>query len=303
MANLIHSNAPRRLSGEQANARTVLLVLVFFLLGLGGGAYWYYRATKPASAVESDGKKIITLSDRTKAILNRLESPVEIRFYSLLDPATVSDSIQAFAGRVDQLLSVYQQESNGKINVIRFNSQSDANAQAAAADGIKPFNRDKGDVCYLGLTIAQNGQKELLPQLAPEWEPAVEFDLTRAIVRLMDAKPSAKNPVATAEPDAVTIAEVKRALPNFASVSVEEGTRLLRETALTDFAAAADEMEIRLKEAQERASQAQSGGSAAEQQAAVKHLQQVQLEQAGKLKEIAARLAARIAALQQLKKE
>ena len=97
--------------------------------------------------------------------------------------------------------------------------------------------------------------------------------------------------------------EVKRALPNVAAVSVAEGTRILRETTLKEFAAAADEMEIRLKEAQQRATQAQSGGSAADQQATVKQLQQVQLEQAEKLKEITARLSARIAALQQLKKE
>jgi hypothetical protein len=254
-------------------------------------------------AKESDDKKIIVLSDSTKAVLKRLESPVEIRFYSLLDPATVPDSIQAFAGRVDQLLIAYQQEANGKINVTRFNSQSDANEQAAAADGIKPFNRDKGETCYLGVAVARKEQKESLPQLSPEWEPAVEFDLTRAIARLMDAKSSAKNPVATAEPDKATIEEVKRALPNLAAVSLEEGTRILRETAVREFAAAADEMEIRRKEAQQCATQAQSGGSAAEQQAAVKQLQQVHLEQAEKLKEIAARLPARIAALQQLKKK
>ncbi len=301
VANLIQSN-PLRIR-EHANARTVLLVLVFFLVGLGGGAYWHHRSTKSAPLKESDDKKIIALSDSTKAVLKRLESPVEIRFYSLLDPATVSDSMQAFAGRVDQLLIAYQQEANGQINVTRFNSQPDANAQAAAADGIKPFNRDKGEACYLGIAVAQKEQKESLPQLSPEWEPAVEFDLTRAIVRLMDAKSSATNPVATSEPNKATIEEVKRALPNLAAVSMEEGTRILRETTLKEFAAAADEMEIRLKEAQQRATQAQSSGSAADQQAAVKQLQQVQLEQAEKLKEITARLSVRIAALQQLKKE
>jgi thymidine phosphorylase len=58
------------------------------------------------------------------------------------------------------LLADYQRESNGKINVTRFSTRSDANAQAAATEGIKPFNRDKGDACYLGLAIAQGAQRE-----------------------------------------------------------------------------------------------------------------------------------------------
>ena len=129
VANLIHSNAPRL--EERGNARTAVLVLVFFLLRIGAEAYWYHRAAKSVPAKESDDKKNIALSDSTKVVLQRLASPVEIRFYSLLDPATVSDSVQGFARRVDQLLSAYQQEANGKINVTRFDSQSDANAQAA----------------------------------------------------------------------------------------------------------------------------------------------------------------------------
>ena len=300
VANLIHSNAPRL--GEQGNAHPAALLLVFFLLGLGAGAYWHYRATKPAPVVESDGQKNIVLSDSTKAVLRRLESPVEIRFYSLLDPATVSEPVQAFARRVDQLLSAYQQEANGKINVNRFNTPSDANAQAAAADGIQPFNRDQGNVCYLGLAVVLSGQKELLPHLAPEWESAVEFDVARALVRVMAAQPPASGPVTSAQSDPATIEEVKRAVPDLASVSVEEGTRILREAALKDFAAAANEMELRQKEAQQRVTGAQ-GKSEAEQQAARKNLQQVQLEQAEKLKQVAARLQARISALQQLKKQ
>ena len=104
----------------------------------------------------------------------------------------------------------------------------------------------------------------------------------------------------SAPSDAATIEEVKRAVPDLASVSVEEGTRILREAALKDFAAAANEMELRQKEAQQRVTGAQ-GKSEAEQQTARKNLQQVQLEQAEKLKQVAARLQARIIALQQLK--
>jgi len=203
---------------------------------------------------------------------------------------------------VDGLLSEYQRVAGGRINVVRFNTRSDAGANAAVADGMRAFNRDKGDVCYLGLAVTGNGQKELLPQLAPEWEPALESDLSRAIERVGHSKPPTRPATAVAsEPDAAALEDVRRAIPNLASLSVEEGTRILRESALSEFKAAASEMEIQTAEAQQRLGRAQNGGSAADQQAALKQLQQLQAEQTEKLRQIAGRLQTRISALEQLK--
>ena len=108
-------------------------------------------------------REAAALSDSTKAVLQRLNSPLEIRFYSLLDPASVPDSLPAFAGRVDQLLSAYEQEANGKLKVSPLNTQSPANANAALADGIKPFNLEKGDACFLGIAVASQARKESSP--------------------------------------------------------------------------------------------------------------------------------------------
>jgi cytoskeletal protein RodZ len=103
--------------------------------------------------------------------------------------------------------------------------------------------------------------------------------------------------------DPAAVAEVKSAIPNFASVSEEDGTRILRQAALNEFAAAAKEMDVQIKEAQQQLSEAENGQSATEQQAAMKHLQQTQTAQAEKLQQIAARLQAQIAALRKLKNE
>ena len=84
-------------------------------------------------------------------MLKQLESPVEIRFYVLLDPATLPDSVTAFAGRVDRLLSAYQQGANGKIKVSRHAMQSDADARAAldwlrAEPKLKDREKHEGDL-------------------------------------------------------------------------------------------------------------------------------------------------------------
>ena len=109
-------------------------------------------------------------------------------------------------------------------------------------------------------------------------------------------------PLAVAPPtDGLALEEVRRAIPNLDSVSLEAGTRLLREAAVSEFGRAAQEMEARLRQARQNLLQAQSNHAEAQEQAALKQLQQVQAEQADKLKQIAARSQAQIQALTRLK--
>ncbi|HOX55554.1 MAG TPA: Gldg family protein [Candidatus Paceibacterota bacterium] len=298
-------------AGQQAGVRTLLLFLLFFLLGIAVSAFWFYLTSVRASPGASGQTGIapaIRLSDSTTAVLSRLNSPLEARFYAVLDPATVPPSMTAFASRVRQLLSAYEQEAGDKIQLTAFDSASQANLIAAAAEGIQVFNLDKGEPCYLGLALALNGRKETLPYLSPDWEPALEPDLTRAIARLLDAsrpagpaRPGASVPQAVAPVDTDTIRELKTLLPNLSTVTIEEGTQILREAALKEFAAAATEMETQIKQAEQRLAQAQQGGSDADKQAALRDLQQVQADQSEKLKQIAARSRAQIDALRQIK--
>jgi len=161
-------------------------VATVFLLGIAASGFWFYTVSQRGQAGASNGADsppTIQLSDATRAVLSRLDSPVEARFYAVLDPASVPDSVTAFAGRVDQLLSQYEQEAGGNIKVVRVTSISSSGADAALADGIRPFNMDKGDACYLGIAVVRAKQKETLSVLEPEWEQALEPDLTRAISR------------------------------------------------------------------------------------------------------------------------
>ena len=96
------------------------------------------------------------------------------------------------------------------------------------------------------------------------------------------------------------IEDVKRVLPNYASLSVDQGTEILRQAALKKYAAAAQELQSQVARAQAELSQAE-GISPADQQAAMKHLQQVQAEQSQKLQQIGGELQTQITALKQLK--
>ena len=291
----------KQCAGEQAGARTILLFAVVFLLGIAVSAAWFFLGSKRSPTGGNGDPPAIQLSENTRAVLTRLASPLEIRFYALLDPASVPDSMTAFPARVEQLLSAYQQVAGGKIKVTSVNSPSTANANAARADGLEAFNSQKGDACYLGVALVIKGHKETVPRLSPEWEQALEPDLTRAIVRLLDAGRADTVSLVVSQANATAVQEVKALIPNLAAVSVQQGNEILRDAAFKDFTAATQEMQTQVKEAEQRLVQAHNGGSEAEQQAAMKHLQEVQAEQTEKLKQIAGRSRTQLDTFQQLK--
>ena len=103
------------------------------------------------------------------------------------------------------------------------------------------------------------------------------------------------------KPDPDIVAEVKRRVPNFVSVSLEEGSQILREAAVKDLQAALSQMEGQRKEAEQRVARMEEAKSETEKQAALKDLQRLQAEQAAKLREFTTRSSAQIEVLRQLK--
>ena len=282
-------------SARPSNWRPLLLVPVVFLLGAAATGVWFKYGKHAAGSI-LPGQK---LSSQTMDYLRHLNSPVEIRLYSVLPSGNTPETLQAFSGRVDQLLSEFQSANEAKIHVARNVSNSGPNADAAAADGIHPFNLEKGEACFLGVTVACGTQKETLPQLKPEWEPALEYDLARAIVQVTATSPTVVKPSAPISPGVTN--EIARLIPNIDGTSLDEGVGILREAAVIKMNDAGAEMETQIQAAQQQFADAQNGKSEAEQQAAKKHLQEVQLGQAEKIKQIAARLQDQITVFQQMK--
>src|SRR5664279_322610 len=67
-------------TGERAGSRTSVLLLAVCLLGIAGGAVWFYSASQRSSAGttgQTSGTPASLLSDSTRAVLGRLESPLE----------------------------------------------------------------------------------------------------------------------------------------------------------------------------------------------------------------------------------
>src|SRR5689334_21299016 len=102
----------------QVQGRMLFLALACFVAGIAVSALWlkYSQSQGPVSSnagAESAGT--VALSEATLGVLQRLNGAVVIRFYSLLDKSAVSDTVMAFANRVDQLLAAYEAAAGGKL--------------------------------------------------------------------------------------------------------------------------------------------------------------------------------------------
>jgi ABC-type uncharacterized transport system involved in gliding motility auxiliary subunit len=135
--------------------------------------------------------KLYTLSPGTKAILKKVDSPVEVRFYFSQSEARVPSQIRNYAAEVEDLLEEFRENSGGKIRIRKIDPKPDSDAEEAAqADGIEgqPLSQ-LGENFYFGLAISLDPEKVAVP-LPMERERLLEYDIARALGQVIStAKP------------------------------------------------------------------------------------------------------------------
>ena len=154
---------------------------------------FYVVASAAKDRIDLTAERAFTLSPGTKKILSRLESRVTIRFYCTQGGNTMPPSLHTYAQHIEDLLNEYQQASKGKIVVQKFDPQPDSDAEdSARLDGVDgqatgPFG---GEKVYLGLVVSMLDQKVAVPWLPPERERLLEYDISRAIARVINPTPA-----------------------------------------------------------------------------------------------------------------
>src|SRR5215467_15551303 len=148
-----------------------ILILVNLVLGA------------PRIRIDLTQGKLYTLSQGTRSVLGKLDAPVKIRLY-FSQGAEVPLPIKAYGRRVEDMLAEIRQASHGKVQVKKLDPEPDSEAEdSAALEGVEAQTTGNGDKFYLGASISYADQKIALPSLAPDREPLLEYDLTRAIAR------------------------------------------------------------------------------------------------------------------------
>jgi ABC-type uncharacterized transport system involved in gliding motility auxiliary subunit len=131
---------------------------------------------------------VYTLSPGTRSVIGKLQAPVKLRLY-YTQGGDVPVGLKTFAKRVEDLLREYEAAAKGKVIVEKFNPEPDSDAEESAQlDGIEGQLTNTGEKFYFGLSIAFLDQKAAIPVLTPDRERLLEYDITRGIAQVGEAK-------------------------------------------------------------------------------------------------------------------
>ena len=157
-------------------AMLLLLVAVNFIAG------------RAKQRVDLTAEKAYTLSPGTRAILAKLDTPVQIRFYC-------TQEREGDAGRSDDLRPARRRSARAnigrrrtaRIEIQRLDPEPDSDAEdSARLDGVEPqqlsqwragLSRSEREPCSI--------RRQAIPFSAPDRERLLEYDISRAIARVM----------------------------------------------------------------------------------------------------------------------
>jgi ABC-type uncharacterized transport system involved in gliding motility auxiliary subunit len=130
-----------------------------------------------------------SLSDGTRQILSNIEIPVTIKVFYTDDLPNLPNSIKTFAGRVLDFLQEYEALGEGKIIIEQYNPKIDSEEEEWAQKyGLRGIDMPTGDRLFFGLVALAADQEEAMPFIDPAREAHLEYDLTRMISRVQQAK-------------------------------------------------------------------------------------------------------------------
>jgi ABC-type uncharacterized transport system involved in gliding motility auxiliary subunit len=143
-------------------------------------------AARGKQRIDLTAERAYTLSPGTRAILARLDTPVQVRFYCTRGENEMPVPLKTYAQRVEDLIGEFREASKGRIEIQKLDPQPDSDAQdSARLDGVEGQMLPQGGGIYLGLSVSMLDHKEAIPFLDPNRERLLEYDLARAVSRVM----------------------------------------------------------------------------------------------------------------------
>jgi ABC-type uncharacterized transport system involved in gliding motility auxiliary subunit len=158
-------------------SKAFAVVLLFVALVLVN-----YLASHLPVRVDTTAEDIYTLSPGTKALLGKLEEPVQLDFYFSRNAEGVPISFKNYGARVQEMLRQYVRASGGKLQLNIINPKPDSTEEEkASASGLSPQMLQNGDRIFFGLVATQADQQKQIPAFTPQREQFLEYDLSQLI--------------------------------------------------------------------------------------------------------------------------
>ncbi|MHA6287961.1 Gldg family protein [Maricaulis sp. CAU 1757] len=129
------------------------------------------------------------LAPGSRAIIDRLDEPVEWQFYYSRSAAAQYPAIRSYARRVREFLDTYADRSGGLIRITEIDPEPySADEDAALAAGLVAVPTETGEAIYFGL-VARNSvdDRAVVPLFREDAEARLEYDLTRLLSDLQQA--------------------------------------------------------------------------------------------------------------------
>src|SRR5437879_12544532 len=121
--------------------------MILGLLKLGVGA--------ARGRIDLTQGQLYTLSEGTRAVLDKLQAPVKIRLYFTQSDNNVPLPVKAYGRRVEDLLAEFRQAARGNVVIEKLDPQPDSDAEdSATLEGVEAQVTPAGDKFYLGLSVS-----------------------------------------------------------------------------------------------------------------------------------------------------
>jgi ABC-type uncharacterized transport system involved in gliding motility auxiliary subunit len=142
-----------------------------------------YLASSLPSRLDLTAQKIYTLSSGTKALVAKIEEPVQLDLFFSRSSTTLPISIKNYAERVREMLGQYVRSARGKITLNVIDPKPDTpEEERATAAGIAPQTWPaSGEQFYFGLVAIQAEQQKVIPALVTDREQFLEYDLSQLL--------------------------------------------------------------------------------------------------------------------------
>jgi ABC-type uncharacterized transport system involved in gliding motility auxiliary subunit len=167
-----------------AIAAITLAAIIFVALNIAADA------TFTTERLDLTQTGAFTLAKGTKNIIAKVEEPITLKFFYSKKIAADYAQINAYAGRVHDLLEEYAARSHGKIILEDVDAEPFTPAEdEASADGLSGAPTESGDTVYFGLVGSNTiAGRETIPFFSQDREPYLEYDITSLIYRLSTPK-------------------------------------------------------------------------------------------------------------------
>ncbi|WP_417494594.1 Gldg family protein [Maricaulis sp.] len=153
-------------------------IVLMFLTGTFLAGQWL-----PGVRIDLTQNGLYRLSPGTLAVIDRLNEPVEWRFYHSRAEAAQYPAIRSYATRVRELLRAYEKQSGGRIRLVEIDPAPFSQAEdEALAAGLHSLPTDTGEQIFFGLVARNSVDDGAIIDLFDQADEArLEYDLTRLI--------------------------------------------------------------------------------------------------------------------------